>query len=217
MLLDNVRKNEAVYLGYAVSRTQLDALAKVTRPIQAWYTTETVDLIGRRQLDSGRPPESGGVTMASELAMPGSRAFGAPTTMSNAYNTRSTGNRIDGGIHSGFNHIMIVVDTTKVATDLYPEIQSYDFRPEGTYYQAAFGHLMHYNAGYYGYMWSLVYACDMFQRFKELGMLNPEAGKYYRDKIISKGGTKDGMDLVRDYLGREPNLEAFAKELGLKK
>lgn len=110
------------------------------------------------------------------------------------------------------------VDTTKVATDLYAEVQSYNnFRPEGTYYQAAFGHLMHYNAGYYGYMWSLVYACDMFQRFKELGMLNPEAGKYYRDKIISKGGTKDGMDLVRDYLGREPNLEAFVKELGLTK
>ena len=114
-LLDNVRKNEAVYLGYAISSAQLDALAIVTRPIQAWYTTETVDLIGKRQLDSGRPLESGGVTMASELVMPSSRASGAPTTMANAYRARSTGNRIDGGIHSGFNHIMIVVDTTKVA------------------------------------------------------------------------------------------------------
>jgi thimet oligopeptidase len=93
----------------------------------------------------------------------------------------------------------------------------YDFRPEGTYYQAGFGHLMGYNAGYYGYMWSLVYACDMFQRFHEQGILSPEAGKYYRDKIISRGGTMDGLDLVRGYLGREPNLEAFAKELGLKK
>jgi thimet oligopeptidase len=110
-----------------------------------------------------------------------------------------------------------VVDTTKVQADLYHEVQLYDFRPEGTYYQAGFGHLMGYNAGYYGYMWSLVYACDMFQRFHELGMLSPEAGKYYREKILSKGGTMDGMDLVRGYLGREPNMEAFAKELGLKK
>lgn len=124
-LLDNVRKNEAVYLGYAVSSAQLDALAKITRPIQAWYTTETVDLIGRRQLDSGRPPEGGGVTMASEMAMPSSRAFGAPTTMSNAYNTRSTGNRIDGGIHSGFNHIMIVVDTTKLADQTIVPLADY--------------------------------------------------------------------------------------------
>jgi thimet oligopeptidase len=110
-----------------------------------------------------------------------------------------------------------VVDTTKMQADLYSETQLYNFRPDGTYYQASFGHLMHYNAGYYGYMWSLVYASDMFQRFKELGMLSPEAGKYYKDKIIARGGTKDGMDLVRDYLGREPNLDAFAKELGLKK
>lgn len=109
-----------------------------------------------------------------------------------------------------------VVDTTKVASDLYPEVQLYNFKPTGTFYQASFGHLMGYNAGYYGYMWSLVYACDMFQRFHELGMLSPEAGMYYREKILSKGGTLDGADLVRGYLGREPNMEAFAKELGLK-
>jgi peptidylprolyl isomerase len=64
-------------------------------------------------------------------------------------------------------------------------------------------------------MWSLVYAQDMFQRFQELGMLNPEAGAYYRDKILSKGGTEDSLDLVRDYLGREPNMDAFLISLGL--
>ncbi len=108
------------------------------------------------------------------------------------------------------------VDTTKIATDLYPEITMYTFRPEGTYYQASFGHLMHYNAGYYGYMWSKVFACDMARRFKELGMLSPEAGKYYRQKVISQGGTKDAMDLLKDYLGREPKLDAFVEDLGLK-
>lgn len=108
------------------------------------------------------------------------------------------------------------VDTTKVATDLYPEITMYPFKPEGTYYHASFGHLMHYNAGYYGYMWSKVYACDMARRFKELGMLSPEAGKYYRQKVISQGGTKDAMDLLKDYLGREPKLDAFVEDLGLK-
>ena len=72
-----------------------------------------------------------------------------------------------------------------------------------------------YQAGYYGYQWSLVYACDMFQRFKEMGMLNPEAGMYYRNKIISQGGTKDGLDLVTDYLGREPDMSAYLRNLGL--
>jgi thimet oligopeptidase len=106
------------------------------------------------------------------------------------------------------------VDTTQVAYDIYDETRMYNHTPE-TWYQGGFGHLTGYQAGYYGYMWSLVYAQDMFQRFKELGMLNPEAGAYYRDKILSRGGTLDGLDLVRGYLGREPNMDAFLDSLGL--
>lgn len=106
------------------------------------------------------------------------------------------------------------VDTTAVQHRLSEEILLYPAVPN-TYFQAAFGHLTGYEAGYYGYMWSLVYASDMFQRFKELGMLSPEAGLYYRDKILSRGGTIDGMDLVREYLGREPEMEAFLEHLGL--
>jgi len=106
------------------------------------------------------------------------------------------------------------VDTTAVQFDLAREIVAYPPMPN-TWFHAAFGHLMGYQAGYYGYMWSLVYASDMFQRFKELGMLDPEAGRYYRDKILARGGTVDGMDMVRDYLGREPDMRAFLKHLGL--
>lgn len=107
-----------------------------------------------------------------------------------------------------------VVDTTAVQFDLYDEIMLFPKQPN-TYFHAAFQHLMGYHAGYYGYLWSLVYASDMFQRFKELGMLDPGAGKYYRDKILSRGGSVDGIDMVRDYLGREPDLTAFLKHLGL--
>lgn len=106
------------------------------------------------------------------------------------------------------------VDTTATALKLADEVEVYDSVPE-TRFQAAFGHLTGYQAGYYGYLWSLVYAEDMFQRFQELGLLNPEAGAYYRDKVLSRGGTKDEMDLLRDYLGREPNMEPFLKHLGL--
>ena len=106
------------------------------------------------------------------------------------------------------------VDTTQIAYDTYDETRMYNHTPE-TWYQGGFGHLTGYQAGYYGYMWSLVYAQDMFQRFKQLGMLNPEAGAYYRDKILSRGGTMDGLDLVRGYLGREPSMDAFLDSLGL--
>ena len=107
-----------------------------------------------------------------------------------------------------------VVDTTQVGYDVYDATRMYKHTPE-TWYQGGFGHLTGYQAGYYGYMWSLVYAQDMFQRFQELGILDPEAGAYYREKVLSKGGTKDGLDLVRDYLGREPSMDAFLKSLGL--
>lgn len=106
------------------------------------------------------------------------------------------------------------VDTTKVANDMFTQVELYPAVPE-VYFQASFGHLVGYQAGYYGYLWSLVYASDMFQRFRELGIMNPEAGLYYRKKILSRGSSVEEMELVRDYLGREPNMQAFLKHLGL--
>ncbi|TWT44786.1 Oligopeptidase A [Phycisphaerae bacterium RAS1] len=106
------------------------------------------------------------------------------------------------------------INTTETAQKLYGDVLLYEGQPE-TYLQAGFGHLIGYQSAYYGYMWSLVYAQDMFQRFAELGMLSPEAGQYYRKKILARGGTMDDMEMVKDYLGREPKMEAFISYLGL--
>jgi len=46
-------------------------------------------------------------------------------------------------------------------------------------------------------------------------MLNPEAGRYYRNRILAPGGTRDAKDLLLDYLGREPDSTAFLEHLGL--
>jgi thimet oligopeptidase len=112
-----------------------------------------------------------------------------------------------------------VVDTTALAMRLWDpkgeNVELFDPVP-GTYFQASFGHLTGYQAGYYGYQWALVLACDMFERFQELGgTLDPKAGAYYRSKILARGGTKDGADLVKDYLGREPSMEPYLEHLGL--
>lgn len=86
---------------------------------------------------------------------------------------------------------------------------------EGTHFQTAFGHLTGYGASYYGYLWSKVYAQDMFSIFDENGILDTKTGIRYRDIILASGSSKDELQLVVEFLGREPNNEAFLKELGL--
>ncbi len=108
-----------------------------------------------------------------------------------------------------------VVDTTKVGIDTMRQVELYQGVP-GTMFQASFTHLIGYQAAYYGYQWSLVYAQDMFQRFEHFGLLNPKSGMYYRKHILSKGGTLDEMEMLHEYLGRAPQMEAFLKHLGLK-
>ncbi len=110
------------------------------------------------------------------------------------------------------------LDSTELGHELWGRrgegVELYGAIPE-THFQAAFGHLTGYQAGYYGYQWSLVYAADMFQRFREMGMLDPEAGMHFRKAILARGGTLDGLDLVKDYLGRDPDMTAYLEHLGL--
>jgi thimet oligopeptidase len=86
---------------------------------------------------------------------------------------------------------------------------------EGTFYPASFGHLFGYDAGYYGYLWAKVFGDDMFSRFEAEGVTNPVVGREYRRCVLERGGSVDAAELVRDFLGREPNQEAFLRHLGI--
>jgi len=104
--------------------------------------------------------------------------------------------------------------TTDLIKKLKNEITLYPYQ-EGTHQQASFGHLNGYGAAYYGYKWSEVYAQDMFSVFEKEGILNPDVGMKYRKIILEKGGTVDPLDLVKEFLGREPNSKAFLKSMGI--
>jgi thimet oligopeptidase len=89
-----------------------------------------------------------------------------------------------------------------------------EYDPDG-HFECNFGHLAQYKARYYGYLWSRVFADDVFEKIEEEGLLNPKAGKRYLDEILGRGGSKDPNQMLRDYLGREPNADAFLKRIGL--
>jgi len=79
----------------------------------------------------------------------------------------------------------------------------------GSKFPAGFGHLASgYAAGYYGYLWSLVLAMDLRTAF-EPDKLDPKVGRRYRDIVLGNGGQRPPQELVREFLGREPNAKAF--------
>jgi thimet oligopeptidase len=107
------------------------------------------------------------------------------------------------------------VDTTKVGMDTMAECELFPPVPQ-TYFQAGFGHLTNYKAGYYGYLWSKVYAQDVYSYFREHGgPLNVETGKRWRDTVLARGGSVEEIDMLKDFLGREPRKEPFLEYLGL--
>lgn len=109
------------------------------------------------------------------------------------------------------------VDVTKVFNDKHAELLGVP-AIEGGHFPASFGHMMGgYDAGYYGYLWSEVYAQDMFSKFEssKVGLLDSKVGGEYRQYILQSGNMKDAGDLLKGFLGREPNADAFYKKLGI--
>jgi thimet oligopeptidase len=86
----------------------------------------------------------------------------------------------------------------------------------GTYPEASFGHLMGgYDAGYYGYLWSKVFAQDMFTVFQHYGLESPVAGMRYRKDILEPGAVYEPDVLLERFLGRPVSYDAFYKYLGI--
>ncbi|MEY4410234.1 MAG: hypothetical protein RLZ99_707, partial [Actinomycetota bacterium] len=72
-----------------------------------------------------------------------------------------------------------------------------------------------YSAGYYGYIWSEVLDAESVDWYKAQGGLSRENGQRFADALLSRGGETDSMELVRELLGREPEITPLLKRRGL--
>lgn len=110
-------------------------------------------------------------------------------------------------------HTQKNIDPVKV----WEKIQKRIFKipmPKHAIKAASFGHLMGgYDAGYYGYLWSEVFAHDLFDKIKKSGLDNGKIGLKFRGDILEKGGSVEAQKMLRSFLGRPASAEAFHKFL----
>lgn len=73
-----------------------------------------------------------------------------------------------------------------------------------------------YAASYYSYLWTEVLAVNVADYFAKHGALDPAIGQAFRDKVLSRGNTKDQMEMFTDFTGmKEPDASGFLKARGL--
>jgi thimet oligopeptidase len=89
--------------------------------------------------------------------------------------------------------------------------------PPDTAFAAYFGHLMGYDAAYYGYLWSLSIAQDMASVFEASPdrFLDENIGRRLRDEVYAAGASRDVTVSVEKFLGRKQSTKPFLKFLGV--
>jgi thimet oligopeptidase len=106
-------------------------------------------------------------------------------------------------------------DPVKVSNQILSEV--FFPVPENTAFVAYFGHLMGYDAGYYGYAWADAIAADMATVFEKSskGYFDEKVGRKLRDEIYAPGDSRDVNVSIQRFLGRPQAIEPFLKTLGI--
>ena len=110
-LLNDIRDHHSDFLGYTENGDERKQMATVTRPLQAWYATQTVDHRGATRIDAARRPGEG-VPLPCFTCT--GRAVGPTEYLSDATFSSWNGSRINEGVHSSFHHVLIVADVNKL-------------------------------------------------------------------------------------------------------
>ena len=79
-----------------------------------------------------------------------------------------------------------------------------------------FSHIMGgYSAGYYAYIWPEVLDANTQEWMMRNGGLTRANGDRFRATLLSRGGSRDALQLFRDFTGQEPRIEPLLRKRGL--
>ena len=120
--------------------------------------------------------------------------------------------------HLTKEEIPTVEQADEFEVEALKKIGLYDPQVPPRYSTSYFNHVWGggYAAGYYSYLWTDVLACNVVETFQKLGALKPETGDAFRKKILSRGNTKDQMEMFTDFTGmKTPDSSGFLKYRGL--
>ncbi len=116
-------------------------------------------------------------------------------------------------------HTQIHESNAKEALPLSNKVLSEAFLPmvPDTAFVAYFGHLMGYDAGYYGYAWADAIAADMATVFQKApnGYFDQAAGRRLRTEIYEPGDSRDVNESIEKFLGRKRSIDPFLKKIGI--
>ena len=113
------------------------------------------------------------------------------------------------------DEIKDVLAFEKKAMDKIGLISQIPPRYRSTYFSHVFGG--GYAVGYYSYVWSEVLDADAFQAFEETGNIFDKAtADRFKNEILSRGSTRDAMDMYKSFRGKAPSIDAVLKNNGMK-
>ncbi|WP_437747876.1 M3 family metallopeptidase [Sorangium sp. So ce1504] len=186
------RSELASYSGTATVRDFVEAPSQM---FEEWaWSREVLDLFAKHHATGEKIPD------ALFQAMTRARGFGRALATQRQLTLAS----IDLELHTrdpGFD-ATVVVEQAQRANESFAFVK-------GTHLQSSFGHLITYDAGYYGYQWALSLSRDVLTRFKQEGLLNPAVARAFRDEVLAKGGGVEAGALVTRFLGRPPSHDAY--------
>ncbi len=107
------------------------------------------------------------------------------------------------------------VNTDAIWKNIDAQLGVMPLHVEGTHLQASWIHINTHPVYMYGYLWSEVYAQDMFTVFEKNGLTDQKTGIRYRKLILANGTQRNIEEAVEEFLGRPSNNEAYIKSLGL--